>query len=127
MLKLLLKILLLPPGLLQVHAHGYVDLVGQLCVHQWRMMRKRWLVYALSALSFLLALMLGGMAVLLWGVLPIAGATHSWVLMALPLSLLAVSMLFWLWARSLHAHPGLDKLKEQIRLDMQTLRQAQTP
>ena len=127
MLKLLLKILLLPPGLLQVHAQGYADLAGQVCVGQWRVMRKRWLMYALSALSLLLALVLGGMALLLWSVTPMAGAPYPWVLLALPTGLLGVSALCWLWARHLHARPGLDKLKEQIRLDMQALGQAHTP
>lgn len=127
MFKLLLKLLVLPPEWLKVHAQGYADLAHQ----SWRQhlctLKNRWMLYALSALSLLLSLVLGGIALLLWGTLSLADAPHVWVLWALPLGFLLSSGLFWAWARSLRMRPMLDDIKEQIELDVLTLQQAQTP
>ncbi|MGV0960233.1 MAG: hypothetical protein ACOYB1_10390 [Limnohabitans sp.] len=125
MFKLLLKLLVLPPDLLKVHAQGYADLASQAWQQQLCVLKNRWVMYSLSVLSFLLALMLGGMAVLLWGTLPLMGAPHVWVLWALPLSLLLISVLCWVWARCLRAQPILDDIKAQIQLDMLAIGQAQ--
>lgn len=126
MFKLLLKLLLLPPELLQVHAQGYADLANQAWAQHLCTLKSRWLLYALSALSLWLALCLAGVAVLLWSVLPHIDPRHAWVLPALPLGCLLLSALLWLWARRLRAPPGLHALREQIRLDILMLQKAQT-
>lgn len=125
MFKLLLKLLVLPPELLKVHAQGYADLVGQACREQLCMLQTRCMVYSISAVSLLLALVLGGVALMLWGTLPLVNAPHVWVLWALPLSLTLISGLCWLWARHLRTPPLLDNIKTQIQLDMLAVRQAQ--
>lgn len=127
MFELLLKLLVLPPELLKVHAQGYADLASQ----SWRQhlcaLKNRWTLYALSALALLLALVLGGVALLLWAAVPLAQAPNIWVLWALPLGLLLSSGLCWAWARSLRVRPMLDDIKEQIALDVLTIQQTQTP
>lgn len=125
MLKLLLKLLVLPPELLKAHAQGYADLATQAWQQHLCMLKNRWVMYAFSGLSFLLTLILGGVALLLWGSLPHEDAPHVWVLWALPLSLLSIGRLCWVWARRLRAPPMLDDIKAQIQLDMLAIRQAQ--
>ena len=124
MFKLLLKLLVLPPELLKAHAQGYADLAN----HSWQQhlctLKNRWLMYSISVLSFLLALTLGGVALLLWGTLPLISAPHVWFLWALPLGLLIVSILCWVWARRLRTQPILDDIKAQIQLDVLAIRQA---
>ena len=127
MFKLLLKILVLPPEWLKVHAQGYADLASQSWQQHLCTLKNRWMLYALSALSLLLALVLGGIALLLWGTLPLTDAPHVWVLWTLPLGLLLSGGLLWAWARSLRTRPMLDDIQEQIELDVLAIRQTQTP
>ncbi len=124
MLKVLLKVLLLPPGLLQSHVQGYADLISRICAQQLETLAKRCVLYALAALSLLLALVFGGMALLLWGALPLGNAPYAWVLPVLPLGLVVFAGLCWLKANSMRARQGLATIKEQIRMDMEMLRQA---
>lgn len=126
MFKLLLKLLVLPPELLKVHAQGYADLASQAWADHLRTLQHRWLLYALSALSLLLALVLGGVALLLWSTLPAIDTRHAWVLPVLPLTLAVLSGLCWVHARRLHTRPVLDEIKAQIQLDMLAIQQAQT-
>ncbi len=127
MLKLLLKLLVLPPELLQMHAQGYADLASQAWANHLCALKNRWVLYSLSALSLLLALIFAGVGLLLWSVLQLTDAPHPWVLLGLPLSLLAVSAVCWAWGRSLRSRPILGDIKAQIQLDMMTIRQAQMP
>jgi hypothetical protein len=68
---------------------------------------------------------LGGVALLLWSTLPLNEAPHTWVLLALPLTLLVLSGLCWAWARRLRTRPLLDDIKGQLQLDLLAIQQAQ--
>ena len=123
MLKLLLKMLLLPPDLLQAHAKGYADLASELGARYLCALQSRWLMYGVSALMLTLALVLGGTAVLIWSALPLTDAPHAWVLVALPLTCLLVSGVCWVRARRLCLHPVWQDLQAQIQLDILALQQ----
>jgi len=123
MLRLLLKMLLLPPDLLKSHAQGYVDLASEVGARYLCTLKNRWAMYALSVLTLLLALIFGGVALLLWGALPLHDAPHAWVLPALPAACLCLSGLCWWGARTQHLQPLLQDIQTQIALDLQTLRQ----
>jgi len=125
MFKLLLKLLVLPPELLKVHAQGYADLASQAWADHLCTLKNRWVIYSLSALNLLLSLILGGVALLLWSTLPLNEAPHTWVLLALPLTLLVLSGLCWAWARRLRTRPLLDDIKGQLQLDLLAIQQAQ--
>lgn len=122
----LLKLLLLPPELLKSHAQAYADLANELTARYLCTLKNRWVMYGLSALALLLALIFGGVALMLWSVLPLQSATHVWVLLALPVSSLVISVFFWWWARSLRLQPILREIQTQIQLDLQALQQAHT-
>lgn len=123
MLRLLLKMLLLPPDLLKSHAQGYVDLASEVGARYLCTLKNRWAMYALSVLTLLLALIFGGVALLLWGALPLHDAPHAWVLPALPAACLCLSALCWWGARTQRLQPLLQDIQAQIALDLQTLRQ----
>ena len=125
MFKLLLKILVLPPELLKVHAKGYADLASQAWAEHWCRLKNRWLIYALGWLSLTLALMLGGVALLLWSAFPLTDAPHAWVLVALPLTLLVIAITCWWWGRSVQTRPILSDIQEQIQLDILALQEMQ--
>jgi hypothetical protein len=126
MSKLLLKLLLLPPDLLRSHAQGYADLAKEVGAHYLCTLKNRWLMYAISALTCGLALILGGVGVLLWSAFPLENAPHFWVMPTLPLGLLGVSVLCWWWGRSLRQEPLLKSFQTQIQLDILAIQQAQS-
>jgi hypothetical protein len=125
MSTLLLKLLLLPPELLSTHAQGYAELAREVGANYLCTLKNRWLMYALSALSCFLALLLGGVSLLLWGAFPLQDAPYLWVLPALPLLLFLLSVLCWWWARSLRLEPLLERFQAQIELDILAIQQAQ--
>jgi hypothetical protein len=126
MFRLLLKMLLLPPDLLKSHAQGYVDLASEVGVRYLCTLKNRWVMYALSVLTLLLALIFGGVALLLWSTFPLTDAPHAWVLLALPVACLLLSGLCWWWARSQRLQPLLKDIQAQIALDIQAIRQVQS-
>ena len=123
MVRLLLKMLLLPPDVLKSHAQGYVDLASEVGARYVCTLKNRWVMYALSFLTLMLALIFGGVALLLWSALPLHDAPYAWVLLALPIACLSLSGLCWWWARSLRLQPLLQDIQAQIALDLQAIRQ----
>jgi hypothetical protein len=126
MFKQLIKLLVLPPELLRVHARAYADLAHQSWQQYWCTLKNRWLMYALAAACLLLALIFGGTALLLWSALPVLREGFVWVLWTLPLAFLVCSAVCGVWAQRLCARPLLDELLEQIQLDLLAIRQVHT-
>lgn len=126
MMRLLLKMLLLPPDLLKSHAQGYVDLASEVGARYLCTLKNRWVMYALSALTLLLALIFGGMALLLWSTFPLHDAPHAWMLLALPITCLCLSGLCWWGARAQRLQPLLQEIQAQIALDLQAIGQVHT-
>lgn len=127
MLKLLLKMALLPPALIRSHAKAYVDLASEAGARYWCTLKNRGLMYGLSVLGMVLALNLGGMALLLWGTVPLSQAPQAWVLWALPGACLLVSGLCWWRAQSLRMPPLLHELQSQMQLDLHIIRSGDAP
>jgi hypothetical protein len=126
MLKLLIKLLVLPPELLREHARGYADLASQAWQQQLRALQLRWALYALAWVCAVLGLGLGSVSCLLWAALPGFSERHVWVMWALPLTWMGGSGVCFAWARSVSPSPLLDSLQAQLKLDVQALRSAQT-
>ncbi len=127
MLRLLLKMLVLPPVLLKSHAQAYADLASEVGARYLCTLKNRWVMYALSALTLLLALIFGGVALLLWSAFALHDAPHAWVLLALPVASLFLSGLCWWWARTQRLQPLLQDIQAQIALDLLAIRQVQSP
>lgn len=123
MSTLLLKLLLLPPDLLRLHAKGYADLTTEIGARYLCTLKNRWLMYGLSGLAFILALIFGGFGLLLWSIFPLLDAPHIWVLLALPAGSGFVGVMCWWWARSLRPLPLFKDIHTQIQMDMQAIRQ----
>ncbi len=122
----LLKLLLLPPDLLKSHAQAYADLASERTACYLATLKRRCVMYGLSALALLLALMLGGVALMLWGTLPLQGAAFPWALLVVPLACLMLSVVCWWRARSLRLPTVWMDIQTQFQLDIQALKQADT-
>lgn len=124
MLKLLLKVLVLPPELLRMHAQGYADLASQAWAEQVCTLKNRWALLALSAVCAVLAVVWAGVALLLWSALPQVDARLAWVLPALPVATLLIAVALWVWARRLRSRPVLQDIQEQLQLDLLAIQAA---
>jgi hypothetical protein len=127
MLKLLLKMMLLPPELIKSHAQGYVDLASEVGSRYLCTLKNRWLMFALSALTLLLALIFGGVALMLWSTATQLDASQAAVLWGLPSSFLVISALLGWRAKSLRLPSLLQDIQSQLQLDLEVIRTADAP
>lgn len=108
------------PELIAEHFANYAALVRQETGEAARALLGRLVAGVLAAASFVLALGLIGVAVLL-GVLH--GSFH-WVLVAVPaVALVIAAACAWIASRPFTAH-GFDDLRAQVDADLQALREA---
>jgi hypothetical protein len=127
MLKLLLKMMLLPPELIKSHAQGYVDLASEVGSRYLCTLKNRWVMFALSALTMVLALIFGGVALMLWSTATQLDASQAAVLWGLPSSFLVISALLGWRAKSLRLPSLLQDIQSQMQLDLEVIRAADSP
>ena len=127
MLKLLLKMMFLPPELIKSHAQGYVDLASEVGSRYLCTLKNRWVMFALSALTLMLALIFGGMALMLWSTATQLDASQAAVLWGLPSSFLVISALLGWRAKSLRLPSLLQDIQSQLQLDLEVIRTADAP
>ncbi|WP_353237846.1 hypothetical protein [Limnohabitans sp.] len=127
MLKLLLKMMLLPPELIKSHAQGYVDLASEVGSRYLCTLKNRWVMFALSALTMVLALIFGGVALMLWSTASQLDASQAAVLWGLPSTFLVISALLGWRAKSLRLPSLLQDIQSQLQLDLEVIRTADTP
>ena len=125
MLKVLFKLIVMQPQLLLTHAQNY----GDLLLEAWQQALARWkyrlLLYLLSATSLVLGLASGTGALMLWAALPVLNTNNAWVLVLLPVTLLAISALLYQAAQRCQLAAIFDEVQSQLELDMLAICQAQ--
>jgi hypothetical protein len=126
MLSMLLKLIVKQPSLLLNHAQAYTDLA----LDETRRLTRRWRTqatfYGLSFICFVLGLVFGGVALMLWAVLPVIAEQTSWVLMALPVFCEMLAWAFFLAAQGRADAPAFAIMQEQLKLDVLALREARS-
>ena len=127
MLKLLLKMMFLPPELIKSHAQGYVDLASEVGSRYLCTLKNRWVMFALSALTLVLALIFGGVALMLWSTATQLDASQAAVLWGLPSTFLVISALLGWRAKSLRLPSLLQDIQSQLQLDLEVIRTADAP
>lgn len=127
MLVAFLKLIVLQPQLVLTHAHNYADLMTDRLQHTFSTWRLRVLLYALSAIFFVLGAMGGVVALLLWGALPVLNSQNAWVLVVLPIVLLSMSLFIYGRARRYKIESLFDDIQEQLHLDMLAISQSRHP
>jgi hypothetical protein len=127
MLKLLLKMMLLAPELIKSHAQGYVDLASEVGSRYLCTLKNRWVMFALSALTMVLALIFGGVALMLWSTASQLDASQAAVLWGLPSTFLVISALLGWRAKSLRLPSLLQDIQSQLQLDLEVIRTADAP
>ena len=122
MIHPLLRLVATRPQLLADHAEAYAGLVGQ----EWEATTSGWkrrvLLYSIALCLVGVAVVLGGVALMLWAALPPAGIHAPWVLIGAPALPAVIAIACVLAARSRHAHAFTD-LKQQLAADLAMLRE----
>lgn len=123
MLKILLK-LLLRPELVSMHVQGYADLLCEESGLLMRHVRNRLLVLVIGLTSWVLAVMWGGFALLLWSALPALDPRWAWVLWAFPLAWAVLAAACGVVYKLFDPSVFFPRVREQIQLDVLALKQA---
>ncbi|MEO8856527.1 MAG: hypothetical protein ABI343_05995, partial [Burkholderiaceae bacterium] len=78
---------------------------------------------AIAAVTLVLGLVFGGIALMLWAIVPLAQMTLPWLLLAVPLVPLVIGLgCLVAMTRDAHGEP-FDNLRRQLRADMDLLRE----
>jgi hypothetical protein len=109
------------PNLLAVHAESYARMVAdELGATSVRLQRRAFL--GAGALIFLLiALIFGGVGLMLWGISVELRADTRWLLIAVPAVPLVLSVLFFVLLRSDPKQAAMAKVRTQFKADLAML------
>lgn len=127
MLHPLLHLLATKPQLLADHAQAYAELaaveVGEFSA-AWK---RRAMFLTVAAFCMGLAVVLAGVAVMLWSVLPVSQMQAPWALVAVPLVLVVIGVACFLAGRSQNQASTFATLREQVKADLLMLREVVAP
>ncbi|MDD2844755.1 MAG: hypothetical protein PHT57_07350 [Rhodoferax sp.] len=123
----LIELLLARPQLLADHAQAYGALFTEE-MGEARAALQRWAIWLTMTLcSLFSAVILAGMALMLWAMLPASPMQFSWVLLVTPMVPLAVAGVCWQLARKNGTPRFFDQMRAQIRADKAMLSAARAP
>jgi uncharacterized membrane protein YqjE len=127
MLHPLLHLIATQPHLLADHAQAYAELaaieVGEFSA-AWK---RRAVLLTVAAFCMGLAVVLAGVAVMLWSVLPVSQMQAPWALVAVPGVLVVVSVVCLLAGRSRSQTSAFANLRAQVKSDVLMLREVAAP
>jgi len=127
MIHPLLRLITSEPHLLGDHVEAYADLVGEEAKKTATAWGLRLGLFAASLALLIVALVLTGVAIMLWAAVP-AGDLHApWVLVAVPVITLALAAGCVLYARKSPVENAFDNVKKQLSADMAMLREVSVP
>ena len=122
MIHPLLRLIATQPQLLADHAESYAGLVGEELGKTTTVWKRRVLLNATALCLVGVAAVLGGVALMLWGVVPAVNIHAPWALIAAP----AVPALVALWCvyeAQRETSDAFADLKQQIAADLVMLRE----
>lgn len=120
----LFKLLASRPDLVMDHLAGYSALLSAQASGAARGLRTRAVLTVVMALCLLLAVTLGGVALLLLGAVPPERMNLPWLLWLVPMAPLLVAGAAWAGLRSRGSEWSLGPLRSQIASDAALLREA---
>jgi len=124
MIHPLFRLIASQPQLLADHLEAYAELVGQEVGSITKQWKRRSLMMAAAVGCIVLAVILGGVALLLWAAIPTADMPAAWGLIAVPgvLVIAAVALMFGAKS-SVDTAKAFDKIRQQLRADAAMLRE----
>lgn len=122
MIHPLLHLLATKPHLLGDHVEAYAELVGAEVDKTSKLWASRLAYYTVALVLLAAGLVLAGVALMLWAVLPSIGMNAPWLLVVVPLVPLGAGGFYVLRARAEPAHAAFDSVRQQLSADLAMLR-----
>ena len=122
-----LQLLMTQPGLLGEHALGYAELLAAELAAFKQAGQRRLLWAAATACLTLAGAVLGGVALMLWAALPELPTAAAWTLWLTPVAFLAAALACLTQLRTLQPASAFANLQQQIKADMQLLKEVSAP
>jgi MFS family permease len=122
----LLHLLMAQPGLLGEHAQGYAGLLASEVAELREVAQRRLLWGAATAACASIGVVLGGVALMLWAVMPVQTVGAQWVLLVTP-GVPLIAALLCLQALRSPAPAAFARTKQQIQADMNLLSEFHAP
>lgn len=122
MIHPLFRLLVSEPQLLADHVEAYSELVAEemsAVTTQWK---KRAALHAISLVAMLVALLLIGVALLLWAAIPLDSMNAPWALIVVPAAFLALGVWAHFSAGKKMPQHGVSAIREQLQADAAMLR-----
>lgn len=128
MIHPLFRLLVSEPQLIADHVEAYSELVAEevgAVTVQWK---RRAMLHAVSLACLFVTVVLAGVAVMLWAVVPLERMNSPWALLIAP----CIPLVLGLWARSSAKAPvggehGFSAIREQLSADAAMLRSVTAP
>ncbi len=120
----ILRLIASQPELLVEHARAYAELVSAQTGQAMSGWRRQAVLGALGLCLLGVAAVLGGVALMLWAMLPAVPGQATWALLAVPLPPLVASLACLAAARRTAEGDAFALVREQVLADLAMLRQA---
>jgi hypothetical protein len=118
-----LKLVLTQPHLLAEHAQAYAELVAAELKKVSASMALRIGLFAGAGVLAFLGVVWGGIALMLWGSAPSDDGPAGWLLLVVPLLPIVIAVVLVFVARSKSVESGFDVIKDQVRADIDMVRE----
>ena len=127
MIQPLLRLIATEPQILGDHVEAYAELVGDEVKKTSSAWSLRIALYLAALALGCVALVLAGVAVMLWATLPPSGFQVPWLLVAVPAAGFVAAIVCVLLARRNPVENAFDNVKKQLSADMAMLREVSAP
>lgn len=115
------------PQWLAEHAAGYAELLAEEIAASGHHLKQRLALQMVGLVCLGIALVLGGVALMLWAALPVQSLRLPWLLIATPLAPALLGVMALGWAGSLSPPPVFTALRAQLAADAELLRGSDAP
>ncbi len=115
------------PQLLAEHAAGYAELLAEEITVSGQHLKQRLALQMVGLVCLGIALVLGGVALMLWAALPEQSLRLPWLLIATPLAPALLGVLALWRASSVAPPPAFTALRAQLAADAELLRGSEAP
>lgn len=126
-MHILLKLIMARPHLLADHARAYAELIASDFSDASAAFERRAILCGSGLIFMLVATVLGGVALLLYAVIPAGQINAPWALFVVPMVPLAASVGCLISMRALGHVSPFANLRSQAGADMDMLRESNTP
>jgi hypothetical protein len=127
MMHPLLHLIATQPHLLAEHAVAYADLLGEELGSASAQWKRRAALGAMALCLLGVGVVLGGVAIMLWAVVPAESMRAPWALILVPLVPLAGSIACMVAARSDAKANPFETVRMQVKADVAMLREVSSP